>query len=408
MRLMAYVSDVSDATAPVLRRRAAQAVTRIADVGGPLRAGQVLRATLAGLVAWYLCVWGGVSSEPYPAALAALLCVRSTVVGSFSSAARYATGCLVGAAIALPVAYTTGPTYPGLAFVLLLSGLAGSSRLFGAHGMHVPATALAVLVLARGELKAELAPHIADIVLGAVVGVLFNLVHAPVRLRAAESAVDRARSELAVVLRGLGTALAEGSPPEQRLGEAWREPLSARVREARGELDHARESVRWNPRRRARRAVRRRLDEEALGALERLTDHAAEIGRVIDRATAGSDRSGSDRSGLQRSGLQRSGSQWARFPDEEFRHGYAGLLHGTAACVRECRQGFRHPVLGSTRAGWERLVRETDSRHHEHGPGTEAGRAVLAVEGRLLLLLDRALADLDRPEATSAAPGTSA
>ncbi|MGW1894562.1 FUSC family protein [Streptomyces sp. NPDC002004] len=361
---------------PTRSRATATRLIQALDEPGTLRWLIAVRATFAAALAWEMCRTFLGQPQPYPAALAALLVTHPTVARSCTAALQYLSGCAIGALIALPVALLTGPTVWGLSVVLLLSLLAAGSGRLGPHGIHVPITALFVLMLGRGQLVAGTAPHLAEIAVGVAVGAAFHaLFLPPLRLRPAEAALDRLRQEVAGVLRGSAKALAEARDPDDVLGGRWRQSLTSSVREARQALDQAHESLRWNLRARTRSVWH--LDQDVLDTLERLADDAGAIVRTLDRppvpASAPAGRLALDR---------------------PFRARYARLLNSTALCVHGCRGGRPHPVLPATRRAWDQLVRT--SARPPHSVDTRA------TEGRLLVILDRALDDLGdgRPQAT--------
>ncbi|UGY92889.1 aromatic acid exporter family protein [Streptomyces gobiensis] len=319
------------------------------------------RASVAAALAWQLCRVVLNQSHPYPAALAALLVVHPTVFRSLRAGAAYAAGCALGALVALPATIAIGPTWLGLAVVVLLSVLVGSHERLGHFGTHAPITALFVLLLDRSHLTAELVPHLVAIAVGVAVGVVFNATLVPpLRLRPAEAGLERARGELTTALDGLARAVADGQRPDEVLGPRWRDAMTAALQEARGSLDQAHESLRWNFRAGARRTVWH-LDQGILATLERVAADVTALARSLERAASAPDGHGLD---------------------ESFRADYARLLKSTALCVRECGGGRPHPALPATRRMLERLA--------EPVPEGE----MWAVKGRLLMFLERTLYDL--------------
>ncbi|UNO43480.1 SpoIIE family protein phosphatase [Streptomyces sp. MST-110588] len=354
------------------------------------------RASVAGVLAWQLSRAVLEQSQPYPAALAALLVVHPTVFRSCTAGLQYASGCALGALIALPAAFLIGPTWYALGSALLLSFLVAGHERLGTHGIHVPITCLFVLLLGQSHLRDELLPHLAAIALGVAVGIVVNLLLVPpLRLRPAEAALDRLRGELAGVLHGLATAVTEGARPEDVLDRRWRERLASVVQEARLALDQAHESLRWNPRTRARRAVWH-LDRDVLATLERVAADAVAAARALDRGTsatasaspapppASSPSQSPPPSPPPPSRTEQPACGSSR--GLPFDAGYARLLNGTALCVRGCKGGRPHPVLPATRLAWRQLAEPTGRRH--------GSLEAQAAEGHLLMILDRALDDL--------------
>ncbi|NGN65074.1 hypothetical protein G5C51_14355 [Streptomyces sp. A7024] len=333
-----------------------------AEASWPERFRVAARASVAAVAAWGLCLLlpGG---PQYPAAIAALLTVHPTVYQSVTVGMQYGSGCAIGALIAVPALLFGGPTWAALAVVVLLAMLAAGHSRLGHRGLHVPTTAVFVLLLGRGHFGEEVSWHLVAVAIGVVCGLTCNLLFPPLQLRPAEDALDRLRRELAGVLRGLGTAVAEDRGPQDVLGRGWREDLTETLRAAHRAVDRAHESLRWNPRVRVRGAGRTacRVDHEILDTLGRVADDVAALSRALDRRTP---------------------------RDAAFRQRYARLLRGTAVCVRGCTGGLPHPVLPVTRRECERLADAADSR----ALGTRAP------ENRLLMILDRTLEDLGQAE----------
>ncbi|KEF06886.1 MULTISPECIES: FUSC family protein [Streptomyces] len=182
--------------------------SRLRDGPWAVRWLVAVRASVAAALAWQLCssVWG--TPRPAPAVVAALLVVHPTVFRSCTAGLQYAAGCTLGALIALPAAVLVGPTWLSMGAVLLLSLLAAGHERLGAHGLHVPITAVFVLLLGPSHAR-EIGPHLLQIGVGICVAVLFNaLLPPPLRLRAAEAALDRLRAELARCWTGWPTRYA--------------------------------------------------------------------------------------------------------------------------------------------------------------------------------------------------------
>ncbi|WP_167745380.1 FUSC family protein [Streptomyces monomycini] len=370
---------------PGCRARAAHAVVGLARIrDGPwaVRWLVAVRAAVAAALAWQLCrsVWE--TPQPGPAVVAALLVVHPTVFRSCTAGLQYAAGCTLGALIALPAAILVGPTWLSMSAVLLLSLLAAGNGRLGAHGLHVPITAVFVLLLGPSH-AGQILPHLLEIGVGIAVAVLFNaLLPPPLRLRAAESALDRLRDELAGVLNGMATAVREARHPDEVLDAQWPARVADTAARARSALGQAHESLRWNVRARNRNAVWH-LDREVLKSLERVA-HDAEacagaLGDLAAERPAASEHPAPAEAGP---GAAVRPDAW----DREFRAGCARLLTCLALCVRGCRGGSPHPVLPATRRVWRELAERCGDRHDSLD--------VRVAEYRLLMLLDRALYDV--------------
>ncbi|MGW7102740.1 aromatic acid exporter family protein [Streptomyces sp. NPDC054838] len=332
------------------------------------------RATAAAGLAWGVCCAVQAEQRPYPAALAALLIAESTVLRSFVAGAQYAVGCAVGVLIGLPATLLIGPAWVGLCVVVFLSVVAAQHGRFGHHGVHVPITALFAFVLGRDHLGDEVVPHVLEIAVGVVVGIVFNaLLFPPLRLRPAERALDTLRTRLAAALEGLATSAHEGRTSEAVLGPGWSTELDDAVARAGAALSEAHESKRWNVRPTARRTPWH-LDHAVLATLDNVAGRVRAIGQLLDGASpTRTDQGSSDATG-----------------DPGLVH-CAPLLRSTALCVYGCRGGRPHPVLPAAQRACRRL--------EEHTTGRGGGGAPAGLDGRLIEHLNDALACLGEVQA---------
>ncbi|MEU7188128.1 aromatic acid exporter family protein [Streptomyces sp. NPDC045369] len=260
-------------------------LARIRDGPWAVRWLVAVRAAVAAALAWQLCRSMWETPQPGPAVVAALLVVHPTVFRSCTAGLQYAAGCTLGALIALPAAVLVGPTWLSMTAVLLLSLLAAGHERLGAHGLHVPITAVFVLLLGPNH-AGQILPHLLEIGVGIAVAVLFNaLLPPPLRLRAAESALDRLRDDLAGVLDGMATAVREGRHPDDVLGAQWPARVADTTATARSALGQAHESLRWNVRARNRNAVWH-LDRKVLESLERVAHDAEACVGALDALAA--------------------------------------------------------------------------------------------------------------------------
>ncbi|MFF3271033.1 aromatic acid exporter family protein [Streptomyces chrestomyceticus] len=364
-------------------------LARIRDGPWAVRWLVAVRAAVAAALAWQLCRSLWEAPQPGPAVVAALLVVHPTVFRSCTAGLQYAAGCTLGALIALPAAVLAGPTWLSMTAVLLLSLLAAGHERLGAHGLHVPITAVFVLLLGPSH-AGQILPHLLEIGVGIAVAVLFNaLLPPPLRLRAAESALDRLRDELAGVLDGMATAVREARHPDDVLGTQWPARVAETTARARSALGQAHESLRWNVRARNRNAVWH-LDRKVLESLERVAhDAEACVGALDGLAAQRPAVAAGPSAAVSGPGAPEAGSAVAARADvwdREFRAGCARLLTCLALCVRGCRGGSPHPVLPATRRVWWELAERCGDRRDSLD--------VRVAEYRLLMLLDRALHDV--------------
>ncbi|MEU1403196.1 FUSC family protein [Streptomyces sp. NPDC005728] len=298
------------------------------------------RATVAAGLTWQVCVTLLHTPHPYVGAVAALLIVEATVVRTVTAAARYAAGCLLGVVIAVPAALFAEPGMAGLGVVVFASALLARREFLGHQGLHLPTTALITFALVRGRHPAELASHVAEIMLGIAIGLACSALLFPaVRVRSAERALERLRTQLARHLDGLADALTRRERPQNVLGSAWEHELDTALADARTAVDEAHESMRWNVRPTARRR-RWHLDGRVLRALADVEQQVCAAGRLLDAQSA----------------VGRPDAV-SPAPADGFAQPYARLLRTTALCVYDCRGGRPHPALPAARHALARLGR---------------------------------------------------
>jgi uncharacterized membrane protein YccC len=261
---------------------------------GPVRYWQdrgrvAAKCALAAMGAWALARYAVGQQDPYFAPLAALLGVSATVARSAREGLQYVAGFVLGAVLAIPVALGLGPSIAGIAVVVLAGVAIGSWQRLGGQHTQVTFTALFVLLMGGYQPLHYLTPRLIDVGTGVVIGLAVNvLVFPPLQLRPAEHAVRQWGDDVAAALDDLAGAAAGRYPP----GLSWPRhdrQLSGAARQARAAARNARESLRWNPRARAERAVPR-PDGAVLDSPEELTARTRAVARVLLDAAAADER----------------------------------------------------------------------------------------------------------------------
>jgi len=258
---------------------------------GPVRYWQdrgrvAAKCALAAMAAWAVARYAVGQPDPYFAPLAALLGVSPTVARSVREGLQYLAGFVLGAALSIPVALGLGPSVAGIAIVVLAGVAIGSWRRLGGQSTQVTFTALFVLLIGGYQPLHYLTPRLIDVGIGVVIGLTVNIaVFPPLQLRPAEHAVRQWGDDIAAALEELAGAAAGHRSP----GPSWPRhdrQLSEVAEQTRAAARNARESLRWNPRARAERAVPR-PDGVVLDSLEELTARTRAVARVLVDAAAG-------------------------------------------------------------------------------------------------------------------------
>ncbi|MFF9839067.1 aromatic acid exporter family protein [Streptomyces sp. NPDC013740] len=209
---------------------------------------QTVRSTAAATISYVVALW--LSSEPAPltAPLTALLVVQVTLYSTLTTSLRRVNSVVVGVLIAIAFSVLVGLTWWSLALIILASLLVG--RLVRVEEFIPEVAISAMLVLGVTQVAHTAWDRVLETLIGAVVGLLFNLVLAPpVWVDTAGDSIE----DLARRMRRLLLDVAEefgGAPPVERaaarLHEARR--LDNDVAAVDGALRTAEESLRLNPR----------------------------------------------------------------------------------------------------------------------------------------------------------------
>ncbi|MET0734437.1 MAG: aromatic acid exporter family protein [Microbacterium sp.] len=212
---------------------------------------QVLKSAVATVAAWLIAAWLIQGPPPVFAAIAALLVVQPSVNQSLTKALERSIGVIAGVVIASAL----GILFGGATWVILLAtvvALAVAWLLKMTSGTANQVAISAMLVLALGSTTAGYAvDRILETLLGAVIGIIVNLVLVPpVAVAPARTAVDALGEELADSLERLAAALeaprSQAQVEELLLKARLMKPMREKADAA---IDDAAESLTLNPRR---------------------------------------------------------------------------------------------------------------------------------------------------------------
>jgi uncharacterized membrane protein YccC len=377
-------------------RLAAAAVLRIRQRGRSAFA-RAVRLTGAAVAA-YLVAEGLGFRDPPPliAALTALIVVQVTLSSTLTNGLQRVLSVVAGVTLAVLVASVVGLTWWSLGGLVAASIVVGQLLRLGPHLVEVPISAM--LVLGVGGAESAAAGRIIETVVGAVVGVLVNVVLPPaVQTRYAGRAVEQLAEEIAGLLDEAAASLVTGLSVEQ--ATRWLEDarrLNRHVPRVDRALAHAEESRRLNVR--ALRTPETGLSLRGrLAALEHCSIGVRTLFRSIYDAV--------------QAGLEQHGGYV-----EEARRACSVLLDELATVVRAFGRLVRAEVEASAQREEAELasalevlrvtrVREKDlllADPREHPALWELNSALLVTIDRMLLELDAAdprLRDSHRREA---------
>ncbi|WP_030204373.1 aromatic acid exporter family protein [Streptomyces sp. NRRL S-87] len=209
---------------------------------------QSVRSTGAAVVSYVVALQ--LSNEPAPltAPLTALLVVQVTLYATVTTSVRRVNSVVAGVLIAIGFSALVGLTWWSLGLIILASLLVGH---LVRVDEFVPEVAIsAMLVLGVTQVGATAWDRVLETVIGAVVGLLFNLLVAPpVWVEPASRAIDDLATRMAALMTGMveelsgRTTVAEAA---SRLHEARR--LDNDIAGVDAALRQAEDSLRMNPR----------------------------------------------------------------------------------------------------------------------------------------------------------------
>lgn len=217
----------------------------------------ILKSALAATVAWILAsiVLGAPSATFAP--FSALLMVQATVSRSMDQALRYALAVVAGVVLAGLLAPLLGTTVWTFALLMVVALILGRWRRLGSQGPQVAVAALFAYssFTQAGGLESSMAQlgSIAGlVVLGCAIGVITNLaILPPIRYRAADYAISGLARSVSDLLTDLADTVEHGVPASED-ADSWQDraqQLRGTVSQTWASIEHAEETLRFNPRR---------------------------------------------------------------------------------------------------------------------------------------------------------------
>ncbi|MGW4895110.1 FUSC family protein [Kitasatospora sp. NPDC004240] len=209
---------------------------------------QTARATVAATLSYVVATQ--LSSEPAPltAPLTALLVVQVTVYSTLTTSIRRVNSVVVGVLIAIGFSTVVGLSWWSLGLIILASLIVGRFVRVDEFVQEVAISAM--LILGVTKLASQAWDRVLETLIGAVVGLLFNLFFAPPVWvdTAGESIEDLARRARSLLL-GIAEELGRPTPVEraaERLHQA--RALDQAIADVDAALRQAEDSLRFNPR----------------------------------------------------------------------------------------------------------------------------------------------------------------
>jgi len=211
--------------------------------------GQILRLTVAAVVAYVIANLVSPGILDLTAPLTALLVVQASTVGTLRMGLVRVGAVLTGVLVAVGLAISLGLSWWSLALVIAASLLLAKVLRLGEQSLEAPISAMLILAVSSPQVAAEV--RVLNTLIGTAVGIAFSLV-VPVAIpnAAASETVRRVARSQAALLNEIAATVREHAPHPDQL-QAWLEW----VQHVRGEADesgravrHVEESRRLNPR----------------------------------------------------------------------------------------------------------------------------------------------------------------
>ncbi|WBL17901.1 FUSC family protein [Citricoccus sp. NR2] len=289
---------------------------------------QIVKATLAGTLAWVLAVTVFDSQLPFLAPWTAVLTVHPTVYRSLSRGLQTTLATVVGLGIAFMAGELFGGSVAGFGLALLIGLLCSRLPWLRDEGITIAVTALFVLASGYNTDDPLLVERLIEVAVGVAVGILVNLLVIP-PLRESQ-----ARTYVADLTDRLGDALVRMADAletswDTHASDSWiveTEKMTEQLRSTWESVRFARESSRWNPRRlhlswhqdrqrMARRSGDQPWYEVVLSRLDESISQTRQLALILQRNTY-------------------AGGQW----DPTFREPWVGILRDTGEAVKKSDQ----------------------------------------------------------------------
>lgn len=208
---------------------------------------QILRSTAASVISYVVAVWLLPNPAPLTAPLTALLVVQVTLYSTLKTGINRVNAVVAGVMIAIGFSSLVGLSWWSLGLIILTSLLIG--RFVRAGEFEIEVAISAMLVLGVTRVANTAGDRVFETLIGAVVGLLFNLLAPPVWVQPAGESIELLANRMGGLFRDIGGEVAGHLSVERaasRLHEARR--VDHDIVEVDASLRQAEDSLRWNPR----------------------------------------------------------------------------------------------------------------------------------------------------------------
>ncbi|GAA4363805.1 aromatic acid exporter family protein [Actinomadura verrucosospora] len=207
---------------------------------------EIARLAVTAVLAFAFASWlPDTSPRPVLAPLTAILVLQITLFQTIRHVWQRVVSVVVGVIVAALLSSLVGFSWWSLGLTITAALICGVLMRLGNYVLEVPISAMLILSLGTG---AAATGRIVETLAGALTGLIAGLLTSPVRIQAAEEALEGLSDIMAHHLHDIAEAVEKGTEP-RTYGEllAQARSLSRDVQRVDGELAQAEESIRLNP-----------------------------------------------------------------------------------------------------------------------------------------------------------------
>ncbi|WP_299531673.1 FUSC family protein [uncultured Streptomyces sp.] len=211
---------------------------------------QAVRSTAAAVIAYSVAAWLLPHPAPLTAPLTALLVVQVTLYATLTTGIRRVNSVVVGVLIAIGFSTLVGLTWWSLGLTIFTALMIGRLVRVNEFVVEVAISAMLVLGVSQVQVAYTAWDRVLETLIGAGVGLLFNLLFAPpVWVQTAGASIEELAGRMGTMLHAMGQEVVGNAPVPRaaaRLHEARR--LDHDIVEVDASLRQAEESLMLNPR----------------------------------------------------------------------------------------------------------------------------------------------------------------
>lgn len=206
----------------------------------------IARLAATAVLSFQIASWlPGTSPRPVLAPLTAILVVQVTLYQTLHHVWQRVVSVVAGVVVAALLSSVVGFSWWSLGLAITAALICGFVMRLGNYILEVPISAMLILSLETG---AAATGRIVETLVGALTGLVAGILTSPVKIQAAEEALEDLSGTMARHLHDIAGAVEKRPEPrtfDELLSRA--RPLTQEVQRVDGELVHAEESIRLNP-----------------------------------------------------------------------------------------------------------------------------------------------------------------